>query len=341
LFGSSGAGKSATLSAIAGALKPDSGRIAIAGRVLYDKAACVDLAPERRGIGWVFQDARLFPHLSVERNLRYGMVRRRERPARIPFDAVVEVLGIERLLQRRPRDLSGGEAQRAALGRALLAQPELLLMDEPLAALDTARKNEILAFIETAQRTFAIPTFYVTHSMAETVRLADRLVVFDQGRVLAEGPLAEIMARTDLPALSERADAATLIEGVVAAHDADRGLTLVQAGEAVWTCQRLPKPVGAAVRLVVPAREVMLAVAEPYGLSARNVLPARIETLTPRQDGTVMARLNVAGRPVLSALTLDAVKTLALRPDASVWAVIKSVALEGDGRGGLLPIFEN
>jgi molybdate transport system ATP-binding protein len=269
------------------------------------------------------------------------MARAGKRVVRIPFDAVVGVLGVERLLQRRPRDLSGGEAQRIALGRALLAQPNLLLMDEPLAALDAARKNEILAFIETAHQTFAIPTLYVTHSMAETVRLADRLVLLDKGLVTAEGPLADILARTDLPLLSERADAAVLIKGLVERHDPDRGLTLVRAGEAIWTCHHLQKSIGADVRLVVSARDVIVAAHQPQGLSARNVLPARIETLTPRLDGTVLARLDVAGRALLSALTPDAVKTLALRPGASVWVVIKSVAIEGDGRNGLLPLFEN
>jgi len=187
LFGPSGAGKSTILSAVAGALRPDAGRIVLGGRTLLDRARRIDVPPERRAIGWVFQDARLFPHLSVEGNLRYGLNRAGEGARAIAFDAVVEALGIGPLLQRRPLSLSGGEAQRVAIGRALLRQPELLLMDEPLSALDEDRRDEILTFIERVQGAFAIPILYVTHSRAEARRLADRVVRLDRGAVVAQG----------------------------------------------------------------------------------------------------------------------------------------------------------
>ena len=340
LFGPSGAGKSATLAAIAGVLAPDGGRITLGDDVLYDRAGRIVLKPEARRIGWVFQDARLFPHLSVEGNLRYGLARARGRPAPIAFDAVVGVLGLAALLRRRPRDLSGGEAQRVSIGQALLSQPRLLLMDEPLSALDAARKGEILAFIEQVRDAFALPIVYVTHSLTETVRLADRLVVMEAGRVVGEGTLSEVLARADLPLLAERTDAVAVVEGAVTDPDPARDLTLVRAGEGVWLCPPLNKPVGAPVRLVVLARDVILAVTEPQGLSARNVLPGRIEHMTPRRDGSVLARLDVGGRLILSALTPDAVQALALRPGLPVWAVVKSVAIEGTGRSGFSPLFD-
>jgi molybdate transport system ATP-binding protein len=340
LFGPSGAGKSATLAAIAGALRPDGGCIRLGDAVLYHKSARINLKPEGRGVGWVFQDARLFPHLDVRANLRYGLKRSRAQAETIRFEDVVSVLGLDRLLARRPRDLSGGEAQRVALGRALLSQPRLLLMDEPLSALDAARKADILAFIERVRDVFAIPTLYVTHSLAETVQLADRLVVLNDGRVMAEGPPADVLSRPDLPLLAARADAASVIEGVIAEHQSDRRLTLVRAGGAVWTCPLLDKAVEAPVRLVVLARDVMLAIEEPTGLSARNSLPGEIVSLTPRGDDAVLAVLAVGGRRILCTLTPDAVESLALRPGLSVWAVVKSVAIEGAGRDGLLPLFD-
>ncbi len=194
LFGPSGAGKSLTLAAIAGEVRPDKGRITIGEAVLFDKPARIDLKPQARRVGWVFQDARLFPHLSVEGNLRYGLKRAVGASPRIAFDEVAAVLGLERLLARRPRELSGGEAQRVALGRALLSQPRLLLMDEPLSALDDFLKAEILAFIERIKVAFAAPMLYVTHSRAEALRLADRIVVLDNGRVVGAGPPKETMA---------------------------------------------------------------------------------------------------------------------------------------------------
>jgi molybdate transport system ATP-binding protein len=194
LFGASGAGKSSILSAVAGVLRPDSGHVRLGPDLLFDKDKGVDVPLERRRVGWVFQDGRLFPHLSVEGNLRFGQKRARGVPQPIAFDQVVEMLGIEGLLDRRLQTLSGGEAQRVAIGRALLSQPQLLLMDEPLASLDDFRKAEILAFIERATNAFAIPILYVTHSRDEALRLAERIVVVQDGEVVVSGPPRDVMA---------------------------------------------------------------------------------------------------------------------------------------------------
>jgi molybdate transport system ATP-binding protein len=342
LFGASGAGKSSVLAAVAGALRPDRGRIVLDGEPLFDSEARVDRPMERRGVGWVFQDARLFPHLSVEQNLRYGERRARGRPRNVGFDEVVAVLGIEPLLARRPRDLSGGERQRVAIGRALLSQPRLLLMDEPLAALDAPRKAEILPFLDRLKDAFALPVLYVTHSFGEVARLADRLVALEAGRILGQGPLSEVLARPDLPLLSGRADAAAALDATVAGHDDARGLTRLDVGGAALLAPRLDRPAGARVRALVLARDVLIATEAPRGLSARNVLPAEVVRLDARADGTVLAALGLAGAPVqlLAAVTRDAVTGLGLAPGRPVWAVVKSVAVEG-GRSALLDALDD
>jgi molybdate transport system ATP-binding protein len=334
LFGASGAGKSSVLAAVAGALTPDQGRIALDDAVLFDSAARIDTPMERRRIGWVFQDARLFPHLSVEGNLHYGQKRAPAGP--IAFDQVVSVLGIAPLLGRRPRDLSGGERQRVGLGRALLSQPRLLLMDEPLAALDAARRAEILPFFERIRTEFAVPILYVTHSLAEAVRLGDRMVVMDQGRVVAEGALPEVVSRTDLRLTGSATQAGAALEGRVAAHG--ERLSEVAAGGWALRVPRLDLPVGAPVRLYVLARDVMLALDPPQRISARNLLQGRIAGLQTDGD-RVLARVRGEGGELLCALTPDAVEDLGLREGSPVWAVVKSVAIDGLG-GGLLEALE-
>ena len=198
LFGRSGAGKTSLINMLAGLSRPDSGRIEIAGVPLFDSRRGLDLPPERRRMGYVFQEGRLFPHMSVHGNLNYGLRRAPPGERRIRLDQIVELLGLEALLERRPHDLSGGEKQRVALGRALLANPRLLLLDEPLAALDQARKDEVLPFIERLRDELTIPIVYVSHAMPEIVRLADVMVLMSEGRVKAVGPLDEVTSRLDL-----------------------------------------------------------------------------------------------------------------------------------------------
>jgi len=337
LYGPSGAGKSSVLAAVAGALKPEAGRIALGDDVLFDSARGVDTPMERRRVGWVFQDARLFPHLSVDGNLRFGLKRAQSRGLAGPirFDEVVEALGVGHLLHRRPRDLSGGERQRVGLGRALLSQPRLLLLDEPLASLDAARRAEILPFLERV-RGFGVPIVYVTHSLAEAVRLGDRMAVMRNGAVVAEGPLAEVVSRPQLMLTGSHARDGAALEGVVQAHD--HRLTLVRAGPWEIRAPRLDLELGAAVRLFVLARDVMLALEAPRRISARNVLPGKIAGLEA-QDGRVLVRVVSDGAILLAALTPDAVDDLALKPGMAVWAVVKSVAVDGLG-GGLLEALE-
>jgi molybdate transport system ATP-binding protein len=336
LFGPSGAGKSSVLAAVAGALRPDAGRITLGGQPLFDAAARIDAPMERRRIGWVFQDARLFPHLSVDANLRFGLRRAAPSDRPIRFDEVVGVLGVEPLLARRPRDLSGGERQRVGLGRALLSQPRLLLMDEPLAALDAPRRAEILPFLERLKSQFGVPALYVTHSLAEAIRLGDRMVVMREGRVVAQGSLGEIVSRPDLMLLGSRDRIGAALEGRVIGHE-DR-LTRVAVGG--WTIRtaRLDLGEGAPVRLFVQARDVMLALDPPRRISARNVLDGDIVGLEADGD-RVLAHVEHAGQRLICALTQDAADELQLKPGLKVWAVVKSVAIDGLG-GGLLESLE-
>lgn len=340
LFGTSGAGKSALLSMIAGTLRPDAGRIALGSDVLFDSAAGLDLRPELRSLGWMTQEPRLFPHLSVRENLRYGLKRAGARPRRVEFDEAVEVLGIEPLLQRRPRDLSGGERQRVALGRALLSQPRLLMLDEPLSALDQARKAEILPLLERLP-SFGLPILYVTHSMTEVLRLADRLVVMSQGRVAAEGPLAAVLAGGDIPLLTERADVGVAIEATLAEHHTRQGLSRLSGDGFELLISQLTRPPGSRVRAIVLARDVMLAISRPQGVSARNLLPGTLESLSLRADSSVLARVRIGpAQTLLSTITPDAVQALGLRPGLEVWAVVKSVAVEGGNGRGLLALLD-
>jgi molybdate transport system ATP-binding protein len=342
LFGPSGAGKTQTLAAIAGAERPDAGRITLGEEVLFDAAARIDTPMERRRIGWVFQDGRLFPHLSVEANLRYGARRTRGSDdgggeAAVRFEELVETLGIGALLARRPAGLSGGERQRVAIGRALLSQPRLLLMDEPLAALDAGRRADILPYLERLKTTWRLPILYVTHAVSEVVRLADRLVVLERGRVRAQGRLGEVLA-DDALALAPRAEAAVaVIEGRVGGHDPARGLSWIDAGPIRLATPPLAQAPGALVRAAVLARDVLLACEEPRALSARNVLAGRVERLVESDSGAVLVRVRLEGGQALwSAVTRDAAAELALSPGRSVFAIVKSLAVEGARGAGLL-----
>lgn len=326
LFGPSGAGKSSTLAAIAGAVRPAAGRIAIEGRVLTAPDRFVP--PHRRRIGFVHQEARLFPHLGVRGNLRYGLARAQGR-GRIGFDEVVEVLGIAPLLDRRTASLSGGERQRVALGGALLSQPDLLLMDEPLAALDLKRKAEILPYLERLHDELDIPILYVSHSPDEVARLADHLVLLDQGRAVASGPVVETLARTDLP-ISHLEDAGVVIDGRVLEHNADYGLLTL----ALPHCEQrirlahAPMDKGRALRIKVQARDVSLSLEPAAHSSILNVLPATVlEIVSTDNPAHLLVKLEVAGTPLLARITRYSHDQLGLHTGQAVWAQIKSVAL--------------
>jgi molybdate transport system ATP-binding protein len=326
LFGPSGAGKSTIINAVAGLLRPDLGRIALDGEVLADTASGVWLAPEKRRMGLVFQDARLFPHMSVATNLRFGL--RRAEAGRIAFDEVVALLGLGGLLARRPHGLSGGERQRVAIGRALLAQPRLLLMDEPLASLDAARKTEILPFLGRLKSALRIPIVYVTHALEEVVQLADSLVLIETGRVVAAGPLSEIAARSDLP-LAQRDDAGAVLFARIAAHDVPHRLTRLDAGGAVFWVPITAAPPGTEIRIRIPAREVILARQAPEAISVHNIIPGITGAIVedaPRRAALVEIALPQGA--LLSRVTPDAVARLALGAGTPVLALVKSMAIE-------------
>jgi molybdate transport system ATP-binding protein len=326
LFGPSGSGKSTIISAAAGLLRPDACRIVVDGKVLADTDTGVWLPPERRGVGLVFQDAKLFPHMSVMTNLRFGM--RRAPPGPVQFDEVVELLGIGTLLARKPNTLSGGERQRVAIGRALLAQPNLLLMDEPLASLDAPRKAEILPFLTRLKTALRLPVLYVTHAPDEVSRLADHLVLIEAGRVAACGPLWEIAARADLP-FGQRDDAGAVLACAVAGHDSARGLTrLIAAGGTLWV-PLMEAPEGAALRVRIPAREVILAAKAPEAISVQNVVRGRVLRIAEEPARrSVLVEVALAGGILLARVTPDAIMRLALSPGSTVLALIKSTSIE-------------
>jgi molybdate transport system ATP-binding protein len=326
LFGPSGSGKSTIISAAAGLLRPDECRIVIDGQALADTASGVWLPPERRCMGLVFQDARLFPHMSVATNLRFGL--RRAAPGPVQFDEVVELLGIGTLLGRRPHTLSGGERQRVAIGRALLAQPRLLLMDEPLASLDSARKAEIMPYLTRLKTALQLPILYVTHSLDEVAELSDSLVLIEAGRVIGCGPLSEIVARADLP-LAQRDDASALLLCRVMEHDPARQLSRLEgAGVPLWL-PLLDMPVGAERRLRIPAREVILAGKAPESISLHNVVPGTVRRIADDAGGhSVLVEIALPDGTVISRVTPDAIVKLALREGAPVLALIKSTSIE-------------
>ena len=333
LFGRSGSGKSTLIHLIAGLARPDRGRIAVDSRVLVDRAARIDLAAHRRRIACVFQDARLLPHLSVRRNLGYGRFFAGRRGAQGGPDtgAVVEMLGIGHLLERMPAGLSGGEKQRVAIGRALLARPSLLLMDEPLAALDEARKAEILPFVERLRDEAGVPIVYVSHALAEVARLASTVVVLEAGRVAAAGPAEAILRRPDL--FPEReAEAGSLLEMVVEGHDDALGLSRLAGTAGRLAVPRLPLAVGRTVRVKVAARDVLVATRRPEGLSARNLLSGRIARLV-ELGPAVMVEIACGEAIVAARITAASARDLRLAEGQEVHALVKSVAFDPAGMG--------
>ena len=326
LFGPSGAGKSTVIAAAAGLLRPRLCRIALDGQVLADTDAGVWLPTEKRRIGMVFQDSRLFPHMSVETNLRFGL--RRSAPGPVRFEDVVDLLGIGGLLQRRPHTLSGGERQRVAIGRALLAQPRLLLMDEPLASLDAARKAEILPFLTRLKTSLRLPVLYVTHAPDEVVRLADSLVLLEAGRVLACGLVTEIASRADLP-LAQRDDAGALVPCRVAAHDPARALTRLEGGGVTFLVPLMDEIVGQTCRIRIPAREVILAGQPPEAISVHNIVPGTVRRIMPdRLRRSVLIEIGLPNGALVSRVTPDAAAQLGLTPGGAVLALIKSTSIE-------------
>jgi molybdate transport system ATP-binding protein len=332
LFGRSGAGKTSIVNMIAGLLRPDGGRIAVDGRALFDAAAGIDLAPERRRVGYVFQEARLFPHLSVRANLTYG---RRFAPRGerfVDLDQVVGLLGLAGLLARQPATLSGGERQRVAIGRALLAAPRLLLMDEPLASLDAGRKSEILPYIERLRDDLGLPIVYVSHTAEEVVRLADTMVVLDDGRVAAAGPVEAIMSRLDLRPLTGRYEAGAVIDARIAGHDERFGLSSLDFGAGRLQVPRVELPTGTAVRVRIRARDVSIALSKPDQVSMLNVLEGRVVEIGAPDGPFVDLRLDV-GTALWAQITARSLHDLGLAAGSRVYALIKAIAIDRHSLG--------
>lgn len=326
LFGRSGAGKSTIVKAIAGLVRPDRGRIQVGDAVLFDAAQGIDAPAQLRRAGVVFQDGRLFPHLSVKQNLLYGFSRAKGERA-IEAESVIRMLGIEALLERKPLTLSGGERQRVAVGRALLAQPRVLLMDEPLASLDTARKGEVLPYLEELNARFQIPIIYVTHDADEVLRLASDVVLLAGGAVAASGALAAVTSRLDLPSEAEALGLGAILEGRVDSHDPARGLTVVATLAGVFRLPLLGREVGARVAIRVAARDVSVALERPSAISVQNMFDAVVEEMRPAAPHVVRLALKAGEGRLLAELTADAVARLTLTPGAKVVALVKSVAL--------------
>lgn len=327
-FGRSGAGKSTLIDAIAG-LTPATGTIRLGDTLWLDSAAGIRVPPERRRIGYVFQDARLFPHLDVLGNLRYGLRRTREATHYATLDELVALLGLEALLPRRPPSLSGGERQRVALGRALLSQPRLLLLDEPLAALDAARRDEVLPYLERLRDRWAVPMVYVSHRYDEVLRLATHLWLLDDGCVAASGTPACTSLDPRLGRVLGPELHGAVVEMQVEAVDAATGLATLALGEARLRLA-LPNAVrGARARLHVPARDVVIAVEAPRGLSIRNELRGTLERLDDEGPDAVVATIGVGDARLLARVTRAAVVDLGLRPGLGVWALVKAASLQG------------
>ena len=332
LIGRSGAGKSTVLLALAGLVRPAAGQIRHAGRTLFDAARGIDVPPHRRGFGVVFQEGRLFPHLSARGNLRYGtaLSRQRHGPA---FDDVVQLLGLDRLLERRPHTMSGGERQRVAIGRALLARPLALLMDEPLASLDPERRQELLGYIALLPQRFGLPVLYVTHQIDEVLRLADQTVVMSEGRVVASGPTLDLLSDLSLQPLVGRFEAGSVLAGQVERHLADWQLTEVHVAGQRVTVPLLAAPIGAAVRLRIRARDVALQ-REAQPSSASNQLTGTVLRVLEREGPYCAVELGLsaaapAGARLWALITRRSARTLAVAPGAALVASFKAVAVEG------------
>lgn len=331
LFGRSGSGKSTMVNAVAGLLRPDKGRITLDSSVLLDTDLGRMLPPHRRRMGYVFQDGRLFPHLTVQQNLLYGRwFAPKGQGAEI--GRIVDLLGIAQLLDRRPAALSGGEKQRVAIGRAILSNPRLLLMDEPLAALDEARKAEILPYLERLRDEVRLPILYVSHSVAEVARLATTVILMEAGRVLASGPAIEVLADPAIaPAMGLR-EAGSMIIARVAAQEED-GLTRLETGGGPVFLPGVGARPGATLRLRILAQDVMLASERPRAISALNVLAATVEDIRLGDGPGAMVQLRMGEERLLARVTRRSVRVLGLHPGAPVFAVLKTVSVGRENVG--------
>ncbi|MBL0143696.1 MAG: molybdenum ABC transporter ATP-binding protein [Betaproteobacteria bacterium] len=328
LFGRSGSGKTTIVQALAGLVQPLSGHVRVGETTLYDSAGGTNLPPERRRIGYVFQDSLLFPHLTVRGNLAFG--ERLVAPAERYVDRkqIVDLLGLASLLDRSPSTLSGGERQRVAIGRALLANPRLLLLDEPLASLDGLRKAEILAYIEILRDELKIPIVYVSHSIEEVTRLADHMVLVSEGHTIAAGTVTEIMGRADLEPFTGRFQAGAVIETRVVSHDPDDGLTTLAFAGGTFVVPVVDALPGERVRVRVRARDVALALAPPADSSFLNVLEGVVTAVSARAGPIVDVTLAIGSNSIIARLSRRSCERLGIVPGKRAYALVKGVALD-------------
>ena len=328
LFGRSGSGKTSMIRIIAGLTKPDNGKVVLDDTTLADSDRRLFVPGYKRRFGYVFQEARLFPHMTVQQNLDYGRwftpkANRQTNDARI-----IEMLGIGALLSRHPDKLSGGEKQRVAIGRALLSSPRMLLMDEPLAALDEARKLEILPYLELLRDEMRLPIVYVSHSVAEVARLADKVIVMKDGKVEAAGPANEVLGESAFSNQLERREMGSILSGKIEAVDDKYGLLTVRLKQKSLTIPAKAGEIGKTVRVHIPARDVMLATENPNGLSALNILQGTVKDISDVTDGMVTVSVNCGVDTILSRITALSQERLGLEPGKPVFAIVKSAALD-------------
>jgi molybdate transport system ATP-binding protein len=326
LFGRSGAGKTSVVNAVAGILRPDRGRIAINGETVFDAARGIDVPTPKRRVGYVFQEGRLFPHLSVQQNLNYAGMFSRGMPAS-EFERVVELLGLKDLLDRRPGNLSGGEKQRVAIGRALLSSPRLLLLDEPLASLDSHRKSEVLQYIELIRDEVRVPIVYVSHAVEEVVRLADTVVLMSAGRVLAAGSAEEVMGRPDLRPGDGAFEGGAVIDARVVEQDVEHDIATLAFEGGTLTAANVDALIGEPVRVRIRARDVSIALERPRRISIQNVLEGRVAAVGPEHEGIVDVTMAVGSAQLRSRITGRAARQLGLEPGLTVYALVKAVSL--------------
>jgi molybdate transport system ATP-binding protein len=331
IFGASGSGKTTVVNAIAGLISPQSTFISLDGQILSDSSRHINLPAHRRRIGYVFQDSRLFPHLTVLQNLKYGQWFTPEANRYAKPDQIIDLLGIGELLNRKPAHLSGGEKQRVAIGRALLSSPRLLLMDEPLAALDQQRKQEILPHIERLRDELKIPIVYVSHSVAEVARLATDIIVMADGRVAASGSAYHIMQRLDLIPADESGEGGAIIDMTAESFDATFGMTSLRSEAGKMYVPGQFGPPGSLVRLRIRARDVMIATSRLENISALNILHGRITRLEESSTFSITVDVDCSGSHLLAHITRQSASSLDLKPGMAVYAVVKAVSVAGAG----------
>ena len=326
LFGHSGSGKTTLLRCIAGLEKAPKGYLEINGRVWQDSERNVFLPTYKRPLGYVFQEANLFSHLSVLANLHYGLKRIKNNLGLIKLNQIIELLGIGHLLTRMPNNLSGGERQRVAIARALALNPEILLMDEPLASLDFKRKQEILPYLSRLHQQLDIPVVYVTHSQEEVAQLADTLVILEDGCILASGPLSEMQSRLDLPQAKDR-EAATVWQVTIAEHESDYHLTRVEFDGGTLSLTAVDADIGTELRVQIYARDVSITLTEPSATSILNVLPAVINQLNAGRESQAVVQLQLGQQLLLAHITRKSLLLLDLQIGMSVFVQIKGTSI--------------